>query len=186
MGGHEGAGKTWRLLYHAAWLDLTLIEANIDRNILIVSGEMDAEELIERLDAIKCQISYERLTRGELSRPEEWKYKAYLKGVKSNIKIVDTFDNLKDVEYYLTIYKPIMCFVDGSHLFASSYEWTEITKVTSGMKKMARNNSVPFFNTTHLKSERGKSADGGSMMILLTLRAIVEIRICWELCMRMI
>lgn len=164
LGGHEGAGKTWMLLRMAAWLDFMLLDLGItDRPILIVSGEMDADEITERLDAIKCQIAYDRLTRGNLDRGEEWRYKRYLKNVESNIKIVDNFDSLKDVAYYINIYKPCMVYIDGSHLFASSYEWTEITKVTSGMKKMSRNNKVPIFNTTHLKADKGKSSDGGSI-----------------------
>lgn len=163
IGGREGAGKTWFLLRQAIWLDEYLIDKGISKPILIVSGEMDAEELEERIDAIKCEISYSRLSKGDLNPAEERKYKRFLQGVDTNIKIVDTFDNLKDVEYFMTIYRPAMTFIDGSHLLSSSYDWGEIAKVTSGMKRLTRNMKIPIVNTTHLKSEKGTSAKGGNM-----------------------
>lgn len=163
VGGHEGIGKTWWLLHMADWADQMLISNNIDKNILIVSGEMDCEELEERLDAIRCELSYNRLSRGGLTTAEERKYKRFLAGFESNIKIVDSFDNLKDIDYYMTVYRPAITFIDGSHLLSSSYEWTEIAKVTAGMKKLTRNRKIPIINTTHLKADRGKSASGGDI-----------------------
>jgi len=163
IGGREGAGKTWFLLRQAVWLDTHLIDKGITKPILIVSGEMDAEELEERIDAIRCEISYARLSKGELNPAEERKYKRFLQGFDTNIRIVDTFDNLKDVEYFMTIYRPAMTFIDGSHLLSSSYDWAEIAKVTSGMKRLTRNMKIPIVNTTHLKSEKGTSAKGGNM-----------------------
>lgn len=155
--------NTWFLLRQAIWLDEYLIDKGISKPILIVSGEMDAEELEERIDAIKCEISYSRLSKGDLTPSEERRYKRFLQGVDTNIKIVDTFDNLKDVEYFMTIYRPAMTFIDGSHLLSSSYDWGEIAKVTSGMKRLTRNMKIPIVNTTHLKSEKGTSAKGGNM-----------------------
>lgn len=155
--------NTWLLLRMANWVDMYLTSNDIDRSILIVSGEMDAIELEERLDAMRCEISYNLLSRGDLSPTEERKYKRYLMGVDSRVVIVDSFDNLKDVQFLITVYNPIICFIDGSHLLASSYEWTDIARVTSTMKKITRNNKLPIINTTHLKSEKGKSATGGDI-----------------------
>ena len=163
IGGREGIGKTWLLLRMANWVDMYLTSNDIDRTILIVSGEMDAVELEERLDAMRCEVSYNLLSRGDLSPTEERKYKRYLMGVDSRVVIVDSFDNLKDVQFLITVYNPIICFIDGSHLLASSYEWTDIARVTSTMKKITRNNKLPIVNTTHLKSEKGKSATGGDI-----------------------
>jgi len=163
IGGREGIGKSWKLLRMADALDQWLIANNINKPILIVSGEMDAIELEERLDAIRCELSYALLSKGALTRGQERLYKRYLNGFNSNIRIVDSFDNLKDVEYYMTLYKPAATFIDGSHLLSSSYEWTEIAKVTSTMKKLTRNKKIPIINTTHLKAERGKSAEGGDL-----------------------
>ena len=163
IGGREGLGKTWYLLRMAEWIDQHLIDKGIKKNILFVSGEMDAQEIEERLDAIRCELSYARLSKGELKSGEERKYKRYLQGFDSNIKIVDSFDNLKDIEYFQTIYRPAITFIDGSHLLATSYDWTEIAKVTSDMKRMTRNKKIPIINTTHLKAERGRDASGGDI-----------------------
>ena len=163
IGGREGLGKTWYILRMAEWLDQYLIDRRINKSILFVSGEMDAGEIEERLDAIRCEISYAKLSKGDLSPGEERKYKRYLQGFESNIRIVDSFDSIKDVEYYMGIYRPALTFIDGSHLLSSSYDWTEIAKVTASMKRITRNNKIPIVNTTHLKAERGKSAQGGDI-----------------------
>lgn len=163
IGGREGIGKSWYLLRMAEWLDQDLLDKGINKTVLIVSGEMGAEELAERLDAIRCELSYARLSKADLTKGQERKYKRYLSSFESNIKIVDSFDNLKDVQYYINIYRPAIVFIDGSHLLAKSYDWTEIARVTADMKKMTRNNKVPIVNTTHLKADKGKSASGGDM-----------------------
>lgn len=163
IGGREGLGKTWYILRMAEWLDQYLLDKKINKNILFVSGEMDANEIEERLDAIRCELSYALLSKGELTKGQERKYKRYLQGFESNIRIVDSFDTIKDVEYYMSIYRPAITFIDGSHLLAPSYDWTEIARVTADMKRLTRNNKIPIVNTTHLKAERGKSAKGGDI-----------------------
>ena len=163
IGGHEGIGKSWLLLRMADAVDQYFIDFSFDKDILIVSGEMESSEMEERLDTIRCEVSYQRLSRGELTPAEERKYKRYLLGFDSNIRIVDSFDNLKDIDYLMTVYQPAIVFLDGSHLLSSSYEWTDIARVTAGMKKMTRNKKIPIVNTTHLKGDRGKSAKGGDI-----------------------
>jgi len=163
VGGFEGSGKSWFLLRMADWIDQYMLDNNVNKNVLIVSGEMDTGELEERLDAIRCELSYARLSKGELTAGEERKYKRYLNGFDSNIRIVDSFDNLKDVEYFMTLYRPAITFIDGSHLLSSSYDWTEIAKVTATMKRLTRNKKIPIVNTTHLKADKGKSAKGGDI-----------------------
>lgn len=163
IGGPEGLGKTWKLLRMACWLDLWQITNKIDRPIVVISGEMPAEELEERLDAIRCGISYERLAKGELNPKEERAYLRFMTGFKSNIKIIDTFDNINDIDHFAVVFQPSAMFIDGSHLLSSSYEWTDIAKVTKNMKNMTRNRKIPIVNTTHLKADKGRSANGGSM-----------------------
>lgn len=163
IGGRESAGKSWFLLRMANWLDLILIKNNIKKPILIISGEMEAIELEERLDSIRCKISYLRLSKGELLSGEERRYLRYLDSAYSNIKIIDTFDGLKDIDRFAVIYQPAIIFIDGSHLLASSYDWVDIARVTANMKKMTRNRKIPVVNTTHLKADKGNTANGGGL-----------------------
>lgn len=163
IGGRESIGKTWQLLKMANALDITMLTNKNDRPILIVSGEMTAEELEERLDSIRCAISYARLSSGDLKKGEEMKYQRYLAGFNSNIIIIDSFDGVEDIEYFITLYRPACIFVDGSHLLAKSYDWKDVAHVTKTMKTITRNNKVPIVNTTHLKAERGTSAKGGDL-----------------------
>lgn len=163
LGGREGVGKSWKLLRMADAVDQWMLDNNINKNILIVSGEMGTAEFEERLDAIRCEMSYDRLSRGELTAGEERKYNRYLTGFDSNIRIVDSFDGLKDIDYFMTLYRPAITFIDGSHLLSPSYDWGDIAKVTSTMKKMTRNKKIPIVNTTHLKADKGKSSTGGNL-----------------------
>lgn len=163
IGGRESIGKTWQLLKMADALDNWMLNNGVTRPILIVSGEMTAEELEERLDSIRCQISYQRLSNGMLESGEERKFKRYLQGFESNIIIVDSFDGIDDVDFFITLYRPACIFIDGSHLLSPSYDWKDIAQVTAKMKKLTRNNKVPIINTTHLKAERGNSAKGGDL-----------------------
>jgi hypothetical protein len=156
LGGAEGIGKTWQLLRMADAVDLELLTMGLKRTVLIISGEMSAEELTERLDAIRFSLDYHKLSRGKLGKLGERKYLRALQTVNTNIKIVDSFDSIQDVEYYISIYRPAICFIDGSHLLAPSYDWKDIAWVTASMKRITRNNKIPIVNTTHLKSEKGK------------------------------
>ena len=73
IGGHEGIGKSWLLLRMADAVDQYFIDFSFDKDILIVSGEMESSEMEERLDTIRCEVSYQRLSRGELTPAEERK-----------------------------------------------------------------------------------------------------------------
>ena len=163
IGGFESVGKTWQLLRMANWLDLWMFDNGVKRPILIISGEMTSDELADRLDAIRCELSYQRLSNGGLKPMEERKYMNYLKGFESNIVIVDSFDGMGDIEFFVALYRPGMMFIDGSHLLAPSYDWKDIAQVTARMKKLTRNNKIPIVNTTHLKAEKGKSNKGGEL-----------------------
>lgn len=163
IGGRESIGKTWQLLKMADALDNWMIQQSMNRPILIISGEMTAEELEERLDSIRCQISYQRLTNGTLIAGEERKFTRYLQSFESNIIIIDSFDGIADVEFFITLYRPACIFIDGSHLLSASYDWKDIALVTASMKRITRNNKIPIINTTHLKAERGNSAKGGDL-----------------------
>lgn len=155
--------NTWQLLKMADALDNWMIQQSMNRPILIISGEMTAEELEERLDSIRCQISYQRLTNGTLIAGEERKFNRYLQSFESNIIIIDSFDGIADVEFFITLYRPACIFIDGSHLLSASYDWKDIALVTASMKRITRNNKIPIINTTHLKAERGNSAKGGDL-----------------------
>lgn len=164
IGGTEGSGKTWILCRMACWLDWALLELGINnRTILFISGEMDAEEVEDRMDCIRTGLPYNSFIRGELTAPQELKYNRYLDTNETNIKVVDTFDGLKDIEYLMVIYKPVAVMIDNSHLMAKSYDWGDIAQVTSGMKRAARNKKTPIINTTHLKASMGQSGKGGSI-----------------------
>lgn len=73
IGGVEGLGKTWLLLYLAHALNMLLIDKDGDerakailpkRPVLFISGEVPREELLQRLDCIGAGISYSKFIKG--------------------------------------------------------------------------------------------------------------------------
>jgi len=163
LAGREGLGKTWLLLQMAKWLDTVLKLSSITRPILIVSCEMDNEELSERLDCMGAKIPYGNFLRGQLTQQEELRYDKYLSRVTSNIKIVDDCVRFSDVENYMAIYQPCAVFLDGSHNLSDSYDWKDIATLTSQMKRATRVRRTPIINTTHIKGGKGKSDKGGEI-----------------------
>lgn len=162
LAGKEGSGKTFLLLYMAYFLDMELQNIGDDREILVVTMEMDIEECEERMDAIRFHLPYGKFIRGQLSNKQEVLYRRGLANLKSNIRFVDSIENTDDLAAYIDVYQPAAVFLDGSHLLAKDYDWKELARVTAAMKKITRNKKCPIVNTTHLKSERGSDAKGGS------------------------
>jgi replicative DNA helicase len=163
IAGREGLGKTWLLLRLADWLDQLLYQIKMDRNILIVSCEMDNEELTERLDCIRAHLSYNAFIQGGLTESEELRYARYLRDLESHIKIVDDCATFQDVENYMTVYNPAAVFLDGSHQLSPSYDWKDVAALTARMKRATRLKRIPIINTTHLKSGKGTSTKGGDL-----------------------
>lgn len=164
IGGREGVGKSWLILRMAIWLDKYLKTiAHDNRPILFVTNEMDIEECEDRLDCINTGIAYDDFISGKLSKNQELKYARYLRSIKSHIKFVDDCATSADVDAYISIYNPALVFIDGSHLLSKDFDWKEMYNLTMNLKKMTRLHRVPIINTTHLKSGKGKSDDGGDV-----------------------
>lgn len=79
-----GVGKTFLICKVAGKLAMNGVK------VLFISKEMSGEEILERVDAFCCKISYSRLTKGLLNQQEEEKYKNYLMGMegKENLEVV--------------------------------------------------------------------------------------------------
>lgn len=163
VGGTEGIGKSWLLLRFAMWADQYITEENWDRPVLVVSGEMDNEEMSDRLDCLRFGLPYGRFLAGELDKAQELKYMRGLRKLESNMIVVDDCSSIHDLAAYMSMLHPSCVFLDGAHLLAKEYDWKEIYSLTMGIKKLTRRKKIPVFATTHLKSGKGTSRGGGSL-----------------------
>jgi len=132
------------------------------KDILFVTMEMDVEECEERMDSIRFKLPYGKFIRGQLSGKQEVAYRKGLATLQSNVRFVDGVDTVEDLAMFIDVYQPAAVFLDGTHLMAKSYDWQDMAKVTATLKRLTRIKHVPIINTTHIKSERGNDAKGGS------------------------
>lgn len=163
IGGPGAMGKTWLLLKMAMALELDLAAKSAEHGeILIISNEMPAEELNERMDCIRFGLPYSEFMEGKLPRGLLRRYKEgleHLKICKSRIRIVDRLMYVDDIYSLIGIYKPCKIFIDGSYLFLSQKDgWEKIVEITQGMKRIAKDTKTPITNTTQLKKGTSKGS----------------------------
>lgn len=163
FGGTEGVGKSWILLNLINFLDNSDRGGHKNKPLLYVSCEMPISECEERLDAINAGISYNDYIAGKLSKNDERRLYQRLRTKESKIIMVDDCASFSDVKSYMALYSPAICYIDGAHLLAKDYDWTEVSKMTADMKLNARIHQIPTIVTTHLKSGKGRNPDGGSV-----------------------
>jgi hypothetical protein len=173
IGGRSGIGKTWLLLYLMSILDEHITNsalwANPKKEILLISNEMNEQELSERMDCLNCTIPYPDFLSGMLSKAKEREYKAYLKELskkKSNIRILYGVRSVDEIRAKIKVYNPITCFIDGSYLLEPDYRGSEFDKttfVTRSLKGLTLDTETPIINTTQLRKNTGKKKNDNSL-----------------------
>jgi len=173
IGGRSGIGKTWLLLYLQSILDKHITESplwqNPKKDILLISNEMNEQELSERMDCLNCSIPYPDFLSGMLSKVKEREYRAYLKNlkrIKSNVRILYGVRTVDEVLAKIKVYNPIACFIDGSYLLEPKYKGNEFDKttyITRSLKATAQDTETPIINTTQLRKNTGKKKNDNSL-----------------------
>jgi replicative DNA helicase len=163
IGGEEGSGKTWLLLQLLMQADTESRTLGWDRPILIINTEVDDDEFLERMDAIRFKLPYGKLLSGTLDAVEMKRWATGARKLKSNIIVINDCYNLNDLQKLLTLLKPAAVFVDSVHLLAEDYDWKDIANLGTALKKMAKRSMCPIIATTHLKTGAGKDAATGSV-----------------------
>lgn len=161
LAGRAGSKKSWLLCYLVNLLDEYLVENDADEefgDILVISNEMTIESINSRIDCIRFKLPFSDYMKGELS-PK--KSRVYAKGLsmlkKSRIRILYNCTTCDELEAKILLYNPCAVFLDGSYLLEPGMKnegWEKITYITRNLKRIAKSNEVPIFNTT--QQGRGK------------------------------
>lgn len=104
-----GVGKTFLICTVAGKLALKGIKS------LFISKEMSSPEILERVDAFTCGISYSRLKKGSMSDYEEEKFKTYLAQMegKEMMEVVFPKDCTQTtIRQLIELHQPNVVFVD--------------------------------------------------------------------------
>ena len=160
IGGLPGQGKSWVLLQMAYnnW-------AAHNRKVLVVSLEMSASIIKDRLDAIACKFDYDKYRRGQLNLQEESLLISNLQDMKQRdreFKII-SFENydskakaalgsVESIGACIQRYKPDVLYVDGIYL-GMSMKWEDATKFANDFHTMLENCRTPCIATTQMKQD---------------------------------
>lgn len=138
------------------------------------SYEMSNLEQQQRFDAMKAQVSHNRLRRGMLTAPEEARYLAMLTDLETKHPLVFTDSasgtTVSMLSAKIAAYNPDIVFVDGTYLMidevtGESNTPQAITNITRSLKRLAQRLDKPVVISTQtlLWKMKGNSLNAGSI-----------------------
>jgi KaiC/GvpD/RAD55 family RecA-like ATPase len=159
LAGAPGVGKSWLLLQAACnvWQD--------GYKVLVVSLEMPARIIQDRLDAIMCKMDYNKYRRGIISAADEKLLYRMAKRMRTskndfNLLSFENYDSgaktqlgsVESLRACVQRYAPDYLFVDGIYL-GMSLEWEKATKFANDFHAMLVGQRIPCMATTQMKQD---------------------------------
>ena len=158
VGGRSGLGKSWLCCLMALFAESVM--EDFRGPILFLSNELSHEEINGRFDSLRFKLPYSDFLKGKLDRKTQIRYRTGLEELEekgSKIIILDDCYTMDDVRKKVFLYNPSLLYVDGSYMLEPQMEedWKKLVFITRNLKKIAKDNQVPIFNTTQLKRGSG-------------------------------
>lgn len=161
---YMGVGKSIFMAYiaYSAYLQ--------GKTSLIISLEMDADEIMERIDVMATQIKYQALRALELDTADRRRWEQVLERAESekherDILIRDDIPNctVERVNAEMARFNPDVTFVDYLELMSvarsgglSSAHWERVNAAGTGLKQVARILRKPIVTAAQLNREGGR------------------------------
>jgi replicative DNA helicase len=157
-------GKTWLLTWqsHHIWKHERV-------PVLILTREMRPEAIQHRFDAIECQLPYDSLRKGLLTKEQEKKYFDYLQKIQEDpIPYIVLGYSLHEGGATVSSIIPKVerhlleggaLFVDGIYLMEDDRgenDWRSIVNIAKDLKNLAQTYKIPVITTTQAQIQ-GKS-----------------------------
>jgi len=172
-------GKTWVLLKWADYLDLK------GERVLFVSKEMPTELILQRMEAIRFGINYERFREGTLD-PQElgtWRRARYAFEKKRQTQLVVTgHEDLAGVGFdhiysRLETYKPTVLIVDGGYLLTMEVprgfgKPEMLTRISNQFARIAKHYKIRVMVTLQMNRDAEPEDQKGHYKIKGGLRNI--------------
>jgi len=122
------------------------------------SFEMSNQEQINRYDAMRARMSHHRLTTGTLTRDEEIRYQAKLRGMatmkhKFWLSESSSASTISGLANKVQLLQPDVLFVDGTYLMIDEQSGEAntalaLTNITRSMKRLAQKYQIPIIIST--------------------------------------
>lgn len=124
------------------------------------SFEMSNQEQVSRYDAMRARVSHHRLTTGTLTKEEEARYQAKLRGL-SNVPhkfwLTDSASSatISGISNKIQQLQPEVLFIDGVYLMLDEQSGEmgtplSLTNITRSMKRLAQKHQIPIVITTQV------------------------------------
>jgi replicative DNA helicase len=168
----QGVGKTWllcRLAIHA-W------ECS-NKTIMFDTREMPINQIGRRLDALKFNLSYEELRKGDLNSSEEQRWHIELQ--RQSQQELNPFHLLEESGGVMSLaskidkYKGGILFIDGAYMIPddrsrnqNAPEWQRITNVMRDLKRLAKQKNIPIVVSLQFSKEASNTNGNASNIAL--------------------
>lgn len=155
--GFTGAGKSWTLVIIANNL------AKEGYKVLFISREMSPDQVMKRVDAIACDISYTDFNKGQLTPQDEVKFQLYLKKIETqedSIIVEKSTGGVSNIVALVERHSPDVVLIDGGYLMTDDSDdddWKAVLNVWRGCKKIALEKEIPFVITAQSKDKEKMS-----------------------------
>lgn len=168
----QGVGKTWllcRLAIHA-W-ECT------NKTVMFDTREMPINQIGRRLDALKFNLSYEELRKGDLNSSEEQRWHIELQ--RQSQQQLNPFHLLEESGGVMALaskidkYKGGILFIDGAYMIPddrsrnqNAPEWQRITNVMRDLKRLAKQKNIPIVVSLQFSKEASNTNGNASNIAL--------------------
>lgn len=157
LAGDPGLGKSWMLIQAAA--------ANYaqGKRVMIITPELDRAQIEDRMDAMRYQLSYDDLRRGQLSPKALARYKNQMKKDTLPLHIIDTTEDPvftpSRVASKVERYQPQIVLIDSAYyLEADNVSRNDAGYKTSQnlckqLKNVCKRHSIPIMVVVQMDRE---------------------------------
>jgi replicative DNA helicase len=124
------------------------------------SFEMSNQEQVSRYDAMRARVSHHRLMTGTMTKEEESRYQAKLRGlaqVQHKFWLTDSASSavVSGISNKLQQLQPNVLFIDGVYLMLDEQSGEmgtplSLTNITRSMKRLAQKHQIPIVITTQV------------------------------------
>lgn len=152
LAGRPKRFKTWLLLFTADFL-----HKELGFRVTIFTKELTEEQIMMRVVALRAGVDWDKFLAGKLNDAEY----AKLEKQKAHWDVQEAYDVVRiravngdaimEMESYIEKLKPDFVAIDGLNLFANSWQWEEMTKLSRNLKQMFLNGDYVSLCTTQLK-----------------------------------
>ncbi len=137
------------------WFLVTRVRMFLEQQqkVLMITKEISAKRLRDRVDAVLLDTHYQRARLGQLSEEELLtranKFREFLV-THPNLDLHIEEDHTQDItviDSYIAEYKPTIVLVDGAYLWAKSTDWKDMTAVTRYLADISSRRNIILLYT---------------------------------------